>query len=94
MPAGGIVHLLCVFTTGSEQQGKHVASAVPAAFGSLDDVDPLFEAVKKSNLKYMMFETSHFHEEPDAIRHISNLLPMSVPRVTSESVGLLRAEPQ
>ena len=29
-------------------RGKHVASAVPAVFGSLEDADRLFEAVKKS----------------------------------------------
>jgi len=45
------------------QHGKHVASAVPAAWGSLEDADRLFEAVKKSGLKYMMFETSYFHAD-------------------------------
>ncbi len=46
------------------EKGKHVASAVPAVFGSLDDADRLFEAVKKNRgLKYMMFETSCFHAE-------------------------------
>jgi len=45
------------------RHGKHVASAVPAVFGSLEDADRLFEAVKKSGLKYMMFETSYFHQD-------------------------------
>lgn len=45
------------------KHGKHVASAVPAVFGSLEDADRLFEAVKKSGLKYMMFETSCFHAD-------------------------------
>ncbi|MEJ6578471.1 MAG: Gfo/Idh/MocA family oxidoreductase [Akkermansiaceae bacterium] len=45
------------------ESGKHVASAVPAVFGSLEDAERLFEAVKKSGMKYMMFETSYFHEE-------------------------------
>lgn len=45
------------------QHGKHVASAVPAVFGSLEDADRLFEAVKKSRGKYMMFETSYFHSD-------------------------------
>jgi hypothetical protein len=45
------------------QHGKHVASAVPAVCGSLEDADRLFEAVKKSGLKYMMFETSYFHSD-------------------------------
>lgn len=45
------------------QHGKHVASAVPAVFGSLEEADQLFEAVKKSGLKYMLFETSYFHDD-------------------------------
>lgn len=45
------------------EHGKHVASAVPAVYGSLEDADRLFEAVKKSGLKYMMFETSFFHAD-------------------------------
>ena len=43
-------------------RGKHVASAVPAVFGSLEDADRLFEAVKKTGRHYMMFETSCFHK--------------------------------
>jgi hypothetical protein len=38
--------------------GKHVVSAVPAVFGSLEDAHKLHEAVKASGHKYMMFETS------------------------------------
>ena len=45
------------------EHGKHVASAVPAVYGSLEDADLLFEAVKRSGLKYMMFETSYFHAD-------------------------------
>lgn len=45
------------------ERGKHVASAVPAVFGSLEDAERLFEAVRKSGMKYMMFETSYYHEE-------------------------------
>lgn len=45
------------------EHGKHVASAVPAVYGSLEDADRLFEAVKKSGLKYMMFETSYYHSD-------------------------------
>jgi predicted dehydrogenase len=52
------------------RHGKHVASAVPAVFGSLEDADRLLEAVKKSGLKYMMFETSSFHEDLFAMRQI------------------------
>jgi len=52
------------------KHGKHVASAVPAVFGSLEDADKLYEAVKTSGLKYMMFETSCFHEDLYAMRMI------------------------
>lgn len=52
------------------RHGKHVASAVPAVFGSLEDADKLFEAVKTSGLKYMMFETSCFHDDLFSMRQI------------------------
>jgi len=52
------------------KHGKHVASAVPAAFGSLDQAHELFEAVKASGLRYMMFETSCFHEDLYAMRQL------------------------
>ena len=52
------------------KHGKHVASAVPAVFGSLEDADKLYQAVKTSGLKYMMFETSYFHEDLYAMRQI------------------------
>ncbi len=50
--------------------GKHVACAVPAVWGSLEDADKLFEAVKTSGLKYMMFETSCYHADCYAMRQI------------------------
>jgi predicted dehydrogenase len=52
------------------KHGKHVASAVPAVFGSLEEADQLFAMVKQSGLKYMMFETSCFHEDLHAMRQI------------------------
>ncbi|MDB6056425.1 MAG: oxidoreductase domain protein [Verrucomicrobiales bacterium] len=52
------------------KHGKHVACAVPAVFGSIEDAHKLFDAVKKSGLKYMMFETSCFHEDLYAMRQI------------------------
>ena len=54
------------------KHGKHVATAVPAVFGSLEDADKLFETVQSSGLKYMMFETSCFHEDCHAMRQIYN----------------------
>lgn len=52
------------------KHGKHVASAVPAVFGSLEEADQLLAAVKASGRKYMMFETSCFHEDLSAMRQI------------------------
>jgi predicted dehydrogenase len=52
------------------KHGKHVACAVPAVFGSIEDAHKLFEAVKSSGLKYMMFETSCFHDDLYAMRQI------------------------
>ncbi|MCP4639104.1 MAG: Gfo/Idh/MocA family oxidoreductase, partial [bacterium] len=52
------------------EHGKHVASAVPAVFGSLEDADRLFDAVKKSGLKYMMFETSSYRNDCYAMRQV------------------------
>ncbi|NQT17091.1 MAG: Gfo/Idh/MocA family oxidoreductase [Planctomycetes bacterium] len=50
--------------------GKHVATAVPAVFGSLEEADQLFEAVKRSGLNYMLFETSCYHGDLYAMREI------------------------
>jgi predicted dehydrogenase len=52
------------------EHGRHVASAVPAVYGSLDDAQRLYEAVKNSGLKYMMFETSCFRDDCYAMRQI------------------------
>lgn len=52
--------------------GKHVACAVPAVFGSLEDAEKLFETVKRTGMKYMMFETSMFHENLYAMRQLYN----------------------
>ena len=50
------------------QHGKHVASAVPAAFGSLEEADQLFAAVKQGGRQYMMFEPACYHEDLHAMR--------------------------
>ena len=52
------------------QAGKHVASAVPAVFGSLEEADALFAAVKMAGRKYMMFETSYFHHDLYCMREL------------------------
>ena len=50
------------------ERGLHVASAVPACFGSLEDAEALYDAVRSAPGKYMMFETSTFHEPVHAAR--------------------------
>ena len=54
------------------KHGKHVACAVPATYGSLEEADKLYEAVKASGLNYMMFETSVYHNDLYAMREIYN----------------------
>ncbi len=50
------------------EHGKHVGCCVPACFGSLEDGEALYEAVRKSGLKYMMFETSAYHADLHVMR--------------------------
>jgi predicted dehydrogenase len=52
------------------KRGLHVACAVPAVFGSLEDAQRLFETVKAGGRKYMMFETSAFRPDCYAMRQI------------------------
>jgi len=52
------------------KHGKHVASAVPAVWEHLEDAGRLYEAVKTSGLKYMLFETSCYHADLYAMRRI------------------------
>lgn len=54
------------------KHGKHAASAVPAVFASREDAEMLLEAVETSGLRYMMFETSMFHDDLHAMRQIYN----------------------
>lgn len=48
--------------------GKHVACAVPAVWGSLEDAAKLYETVEKTGLRYMMFETSVYRPDCYAMR--------------------------
>ncbi|MFP4499542.1 MAG: Gfo/Idh/MocA family protein [Candidatus Hydrogenedentota bacterium] len=54
------------------EHGKHTASAVPAALGSLEEGEKLFETVKRTGLKYMMFETSAYRDDCYAMRTAYN----------------------
>ncbi len=48
--------------------GKHVACAVPAVWGSLEQAAELYETVQQSGLTYMMFETSAYRPDCYAMR--------------------------
>jgi len=52
------------------RHGKHVMTAVPAVWGSLEDAGRLVETVRQTGLKYMMAETSCYHEDCHAMRQI------------------------
>lgn len=52
------------------KHGKHVMTAVPAVYGSLEDAERLVEAVRQTGLKYMMAETSCFRADCYAMRQI------------------------
>jgi predicted dehydrogenase len=43
---------------------------VPATFGSLEEAEQLYATVKETGMKYMMFETSAFHNEAYAMREL------------------------
>ena len=50
--------------------GKHVMSAVPATYGSVEEGEKLLQTVRKTGLKYMMAETSVFREDCWSMRQI------------------------
>ncbi|MHC4642030.1 MAG: Gfo/Idh/MocA family protein [Planctomycetota bacterium] len=54
------------------KHGKHVMTAVPAVFGSIEQAQQLLETVQKTGLKYMMAETSSFRADCYAMRQIYN----------------------
>ncbi len=52
------------------KHGKHVAVAVPAVFGNLDEAYELYETVKKTGLVYAMFETTSYRDNCYAMRQL------------------------
>ncbi len=52
------------------KHGKHVVTAVPAVFGSLEDADKLYEVVKSTGKIYQMNETTAFRGPCNAMREI------------------------
>ena len=52
------------------RNGKHVMTAVPATFGSVEEADQLLQTVRRTGLKYMMAETSVFRADCWAMRQV------------------------
>jgi predicted dehydrogenase len=52
------------------KHGKHVMTAVPAAYGSIEDAQKLLETAQQTGLKYMMAETSCFRADCYAMRRV------------------------
>ena len=50
------------------KHGKHAISAVPAAWGSLEQAELLLETVKKQGLAYMMAETGYYQQSTISAR--------------------------
>lgn len=50
--------------------GKHVMTAVPATYGSIEEGERLLETVQKTGLKYMMAETSCYRADCYAMRQV------------------------
>jgi len=50
--------------------GKHVMTAVPAVWGSIEQAEQLVETVRKTGLKYMMAETSCYRADCCAMRQV------------------------
>lgn len=52
------------------KHGKHVMTAVPATWGSIEEGEQLLDTVRRTGRKYMMAETSVFHAANHAMRVI------------------------
>ena len=52
------------------KHGKHVISAVPACWGSIEEAELLLETVQKYGLTYMMAETSYFQQHTISVRRM------------------------
>lgn len=57
-------------TIDAMKRGKHVACAVPAVFGSVEEAHEVYEVVKETGKTYMLFETSAYHASLHAMRQI------------------------
>ena len=52
------------------KHGKHVMTAVPATWGSIEEGEQLLQTVRQTGLKYMMAETSCYRADCYAMRQI------------------------
>jgi predicted dehydrogenase len=50
------------------KNGKHAISAVPAAWGTIEDAEKLLEVVKSTGLTYMLAETSYYQQSTISAR--------------------------
>jgi len=55
-------------TIEAMKNGKHVISAVPAAWGTIEQAELLLDTVKKYGLTYMMAETGHYQQSTISAR--------------------------
>ncbi len=55
-------------TVEAMKHGKHVISAVPAAWATMQQAELLFDTVKKYGLTYMMAETGYFQQSTISAR--------------------------
>jgi len=55
-------------TIKAMKNGKHVLSAVPAAWGTLEQADQLRDIVESTGLQYMMAETSYYQQFTISVR--------------------------
>ncbi len=52
------------------EHGKHVMTAVPAVWGSIEQAEKLVETVRETGLKHMMAETSCYRADCHAMRQV------------------------
>ncbi|MBN2594929.1 MAG: Gfo/Idh/MocA family oxidoreductase, partial [Sedimentisphaerales bacterium] len=55
-------------TVEAMKNGKHVISAVPAAWATIEQAELLLDTVKKYGLTYMMAETGHYQQSTISAR--------------------------
>ncbi|MHC4171191.1 MAG: Gfo/Idh/MocA family protein, partial [Planctomycetota bacterium] len=55
-------------TVEAMKNGKHVISAVPAAWATIEQAELLFDTVKKYGLTYMMAETGYYQQSTMSAR--------------------------